>query len=244
MDVFVSLLPATPEDRTVHDVAVVIDVLRATSVMATAIANGANHVITCQEVRQALSWKDKLGQDSLLCGERQCQPIAGFDLGNSPGEYTRDVVGGRSLILTTTNGTRAIQAVQRSRKIITASFLNFTSVVDALANAGSVELVCAGTDGRVTGEDVLLAGAIATACHDRYEAELCGDGVASATEAWQSSRQKSQSLDRQLRETAGGKNLVRYGFQEDIRRCASTDSLQVVPIQVAQNPVTFAADRS
>ena len=241
MDVSVSLLPPS-HDQAAHDVAVVIDVLRATSVMATAIANGAKHVVTCQEVAQAWTWKQRLGESTLLCGERQCRRIDGFDLGNSPGEYTADVVSGRTLVLTTTNGTRAIHAVQRSRKIITAGFLNFSSVVESLRHAGSVALVCAGTDGVVTGEDVLLAGAIAVACQERFAVNVHGEGAMTAIDAWHASLQNPLSLADQLRETAGGKNLVRFGFQADIGRCAKTDLLRVVPMQVTQSPPTFAAD--
>tara|TARA_R110002049_G_scaffold2750_8_gene22126 strand:- start:31135 stop:31809 length:675 start_codon:yes stop_codon:yes gene_type:complete len=224
-------------------VAVVIDVLRATSVMATALAAGAAEIITCLEIEQARQWKTRLGGDALLCGERQCKRIEGFDLGNSPGEYSAQIVRGRTLVLTTTNGTRAINAARHAGRVVTASFLNLSAVVDSLAGAGTVMLVCAGTDGETTGEDTLLAGAMAEACQQKFAANLIGQGSATALAAWQSFRQSGVSLAKHLRETAGGRNLVRYGFESDLDRCAMIDSLNEIPTQVDADPAAFVSRR-
>ena len=239
MDVSISLLPSTRDPISTPDVAVVIDVLRATSVMATAIAANAKRIITCSEVAEARQWKDRFDPTALLCGERNCQLIDGFDLGNSPAEYMAQRVSGRTLVMTTTNGTRAIHAVQNANRIITASFLNITAVDDSMGDAKTVLLVCAGTDGEITGEDILLAGAIAQASVEVYGSKICGDDSVRSVEHWQAFQNSGRTLTDELRETAGGKNLVRYGFEDDLARCASVDSLTIVPQQITGNPPLF-----
>jgi 2-phosphosulfolactate phosphatase len=240
MEVSVSLLPSPMVESYTPDVAVVIDVLRATSVMATAMNANAAKIITCKEIAQARQWKEKFEPGALLCGERQCQRIEGFDLGNSPNEYVAAKISGRTLVLTTTNGTRAITSVQHAKRIITASFLNFTAVVDAIADAKTVRLVCAGTDGHETDEDMMLAGAIARAAADAYDAEVCGDDAVRAVQHWNAFQKSGRSLVNELRETGGGRNLVRYGFEDDLASCARVDSFAVVPEQIKRDPPTFA----
>ena len=248
MQLSTTLLPrpdqAISDQMGEDDVAVVIDVLRATSVMCTAIQNGANAVITCREVQQARTLASQLSPSPLLCGERGCKPISGFDLGNSPAEYTPDRVGNQSLILTTTNGTRAIEFAERAGEVLTACFLNLSAVGDRLAGHHSVHLVCAGTDGELTAEDVLLAGALVSLCETRYQAQLRDDASLLARQLWRSwfpspESVRSSSLAERLRETRGGKNLLRVGYADDLARCASMNSVPVVPTRVARSPVTF-----
>lgn len=240
MDVSVSLLPSENDTTSMPDVAVVIDVLRATSVMATALAANATRIVACAEIEQAKKWKERFDPNALLCGERQCQPIDGFDQGNSPAEYTSEKVDGRTLVMTTTNGTRAIVSVQRAKRVITASFLNLTAVVHAVRDADSVLLLCAGTDGKRTDEDILLAGAIAQACADTHHSASRGDGVSRAIGRWQAFQKSKHSLTDELRETAGGRNLVKYGFEDDLARCSAIDTLVCVPVQIASDPPVFA----
>jgi 2-phosphosulfolactate phosphatase len=249
LQIYVSLLPSHCAIDATTDVAVVIDVLRATSVIATALSAGADSVVTCREVTQAREYADSFSPRPLLCGERQCQPIDGFDLGNSPAEYTSERVLGRRLVLTTTNGTTAIEATQHAAKVVTASFLNLSSVVSSIADVGKVHLVCAGTDGHITIEDVLLAGALIDRCRSSYSAVATGDESVLASQLWQSWFDSQQmpgreALSARLRETRGGRNLVRQGYHADLDRCASIDSLQILPQRVSRDPVTFASTDS
>ncbi len=231
------------------DAAVVIDVLRATSVMVTALESGAARVLTCREVDEARTLAESLHPKPLLCGERGCKPIDGFDLGNSPAEYRPERVRGETLVLTTTNGTRAIAAVDAVPRVLIASFLNLTAVVDTIRRCGRVHLVCAGTEGRVTLEDVLLAGAILWKCQAIHAAELLDDDSVLAMQLWKSWFPRETdagvmpervSLARRFRETRGGRNLIRVGFEADLERCAAIDASRVVPQRVSQAPPTFA----
>ncbi len=129
--------------------------------MATALANGAASIATCEEIDDANMIAEMIRKKKpLLCGERACQKIPGFDLGNSPSEYTSDAVQDKALVLTTTNGTHAIAAAGPADRLITASFLNLHAVIELIKEMSHVHLVCAGTEGEVTAEDTLLAGAI------------------------------------------------------------------------------------
>ncbi|HHW05990.1 MAG TPA: 2-phosphosulfolactate phosphatase [Clostridia bacterium] len=150
-------------DTAVHPTVVVYDVLRATSTITTALAHGAKEIIPVLEVDEALSLyaglKKTTGQ-VLLGGERRGDPIPGFHLGNSPLEYTEDKVRGKTIILTTTNGTRALLHSRRkgAQKIIIGSLLNQQQVVRALLNEPAITVVCAGVNGAFALEDFFAAG--------------------------------------------------------------------------------------
>ena len=231
--------------------AIVIDVLRATSVMTTALHNGAASVMTCREVGEARQLSAAMQPPALLCGERGCKPIDGFDLGNSPAEYTRDRVRNRTLVLTTTNGTRAIAAVRQMDQVWIGSFLNLTAVVNRLRDCRHVHLVCAGTEGRVTLEDVLLAGAIVWCCQRVHDGEPDDDDSVLALQLWrswfpqqvvQNCMPSGEDLSRRFRETRGGRNLLKLGFDADLERCARIDSISVVPRRIEKSPATFAIE--
>jgi 2-phosphosulfolactate phosphatase len=161
----VHLLPVLTEP---HELAgktvVVIDVLRATTTIIHALAAGAKEVIPLLEVEEARELAAKLPGRVVLGGERGGKQIEGFDLGNSPREYTPDAVGGKTLVFTTTNGTRAMLRCRQARRILIAGFVNFSAVCRELGDEDQIEIVCAGTDGHVTREDTLLAGAIVEEC--------------------------------------------------------------------------------
>lgn len=215
--------------------AVVIDVLRATTVITQAIANGAAEVVVCGEIEQVRALRNSSPQP-LLCGERACKPIDGFDLGNSPSEYNRQRVGGKRLVMTTTNGTRAAIAAAGFDTIYAASFNNLASVVSALSSEIEISILCAGTDGQVTDEDLLLAGAIL----DRLS--YAGDDAAAADvfQLWQSFQASGKSLAEYLGNTLGGRNLVTAGYQNDILSCAQIDSTTALPQVKSRDPITFA----
>ncbi len=244
MQLSVSLIPAQAAVGADTDVAVVIDVLRATSVIAAALSAGAQRIVTCREVSEAKRFAESMSPRPLLCGERGCQKIDGFDLGNSPADFTAETVRDRTLVLTTTNGTGAIASAKNAGRVITASFLNFSSVAESLRHANRVHFVCAGTDGQVTAEDVLLAGALVAHCETEFSATPADDPSILARQLWRSwfasgPLPGAGPLSRRLRETAGGRNLLRTGFPDDLDRCAAIDSAPVVPERVSDNPTTF-----
>jgi len=163
--IHVHLLPALiPPGALRGGVAVVIDVLRATTAMVHALAAGCVAIVPCGEVDEARRIAASLAPGSaLLGGERQGLPIEGFDLGNSPGAYTPEVCRGKTLVITTTNGTRAILASLEADRVLIAGFVNLSATVAALmADGRPVHLVCSGTEGQISLEDTLLAGELAS----------------------------------------------------------------------------------
>jgi len=243
MRIRTTLLAGNADGDSADDTAVVIDVLRATSVIATALAAGAERVITCREIEEAKQIARGLHAEPLLCGERGCLPIPGFDLGNSPAEYTSARVGSKTLVLTTTNGTAAIETAISARHVFTTSFLNLSATVSALQAAESVHLICAGTDRRPADEDISLAGALVERCVLEYEANI-DDASRTALALWRRWKRESAELDsdalmKHLRETRGGQNLIRAGLEADIASCAQIDQLDVAPELLETAPPTL-----
>lgn len=224
--------------------AIVIDVLRATTVMATAGNAGVTRIQTCGEIEQAFEIAAGKETRPLLCGERECKPIPGFDLGNSPAEYTPGVVADREMLLTTTNGTRAIESVIDTKRLLVSSFRNLDATVMAVSEEQHVHLVCAGTCGEISYEDVLLAGAmIARLDSIRPGAEL-NDPSRIALSAWNQSgasdaEDSSIRLRDALRQSLGGRNLIRVGYEQDIDRCAEIGTIDGFVERVRRGQAEF-----
>lgn len=232
----VHMLPAlTSREALAGDAVVVIDVLRATTTMLYALAAGAREVIPCLEVDQALRLAATLpaGQ-SLLGGERGGRRIEGFDLGNSPAEYTPERVAGKSLIVTTTNGTRALEMAKQARRVWIGGFVNAAALVDAIAHEPRLHLLCAGTDDHVTAEDALLAGCLAARLADRDAALELSDQAQLAAGAYRAlardgAKYLPPALVQALRACRGGKNLLELGLQADIAAAAELDKFNLTP---------------
>ena len=165
---------------------VVLDILRATSSMITALANGAEQILPVATIEEALAAKAE-HPEALLCGERDGLRITAaqtggteFDLGNSPREYTAEMVAGKTLITTTTNGTRALRACANAEHTLVASFLNLTATAEHLRAAApeNLVLVCSGTYEEAALEDTLAAGALADALWEKYDE--CDDATQTA----------------------------------------------------------------
>ena len=213
-------------------VAVVIDVLRASTSIIHALAAGCRAIIPCGEVSQARALAETADHDPpLLAGERGGRQIDGFDLDNSPASFTTSTVAGRSIVLTTTNGTRALLACRAARMTLIGSFCNASAVIRTLCHrADPVHLVCAGTDGEVTAEDSLCAGALAAGLRDVTETNpTFNDAAVRAVEQFESCRDDPGLLLTALRESPGGQNLRRLGFDSDIRLAAERDRFDLVP---------------
>jgi 2-phosphosulfolactate phosphatase len=211
-------------------VAVVFDVLRATSTFVTALGQGAEAVIPVETIEEALEARRR-DPSLLLAGERNGLPIGAdltgsvaFDLGNSPREFTAERVAGRTIVSTTTNGTRALRACAGAREILAASFLNLDATarwVSAIGT-GHVAIVCAGTFEETALEDVLAAGAFVERC----TATGLGDGARIARETWKG---LGGSLEAALAASRNGAKLLSIpDLAADVPFCARRDAIPVV----------------
>ena len=212
MRVHVAFTPAEAERA---PTAIVVDVLRATSTIAQALASGYRRVFCCGEVEDAHELRARLGE-GVLAGERNAVAITGFDLGNSPRAFTEPL--GETLILTTTNGTRAVLAAAASAEtVLVGSLLNLEAVGAAARGGEDVEVVCAGVQGRFTIDDAYCAGRIA---------ELLGGRRSDAAEA---AVRIARSFAGPLEGLGGSENPEHAVLGEDIAWCARESVLDVVP---------------
>jgi 2-phosphosulfolactate phosphatase len=194
----------------------VIDVIRATSTIVTALANGASGVQPVAEVGDAFVLK-ALNSEALLAGERSGQPLPGFDLGNSPEEFTAERVGGRRVILTTTNGTQALAACREARAVITASLLNLDATAARLRELGPPWLiVCAGHEGGFGVDDAVVAGALAEALHQEHALVSLYHSV-------------TRDITGTFYGSLAGRELVKVGLGKDLDYCAQRNLFQIVP---------------
>ncbi|QDU74252.1 putative 2-phosphosulfolactate phosphatase [Bremerella volcania] len=219
-------------------VAVVIDVLRATTTITHAIAHKADCVVPLLNVDDA---KEEGARQpaALLGGERGGQKIDGFDLGNSPAEYPESTVAGKKILFTTTNGTKAMQACRTAQDIYIAAFVNLTAVCNQLADCPHIFVVCAGTTGEITREDVLLAGAIVDVLSaDALKPIELNDQAQIAADAWLEAKTglTATTLADRLKKSRGGRNVLRLGLDNDIDIAAALDKFDVVP---KLNPKTW-----
>ncbi len=216
-------------------IVVVIDVLRAATTVATALANGARGVHPFETVEETARRGAEMDRETVrLAGERRMVRIPGFDFGNSPLEFTRAAIGGRTLLFTTTNGTPALVATHGARACYFASFVNVAATVDAVraelaAKAGDVLVLCAGHERHVTLEDVVCAGRITRllAASDTG-IEFTRDDGAYAAERLETPYQ--ESLTMLAEDAAHARALRNAGFGADVDYCLSFDS---VPVAVA-----------
>jgi 2-phosphosulfolactate phosphatase len=194
----------------------VIDVIRATSTIVTVLAQGASGVQPVASVDEAFALKMRNTQ-ALLAGERGGQALPGFDLGNSPEDFTTERVQGRPIILTTTNGTQALAACDGARAVVTASLLNLEAVAARLREIGPPWiLVCAGCDGEFGVDDAVVAGALAEALGQEHALVSL-----------------YRSVRRELAETllgsAAGRELLKVGLEKDVPFCAQLNLFSIVP---------------
>ncbi len=206
--------------------AIVIDVLRATTVMITALQNGANCIIPLLSPEEAFALKDKLGDMALLGGERGALPIAGFDFDNSPFSYKRELVENKSVVMTTSNGTRAINGARSAKEVIIASFGNVPTVVRYCRSASEIVIICSGSGDAFTLEDCLCAGLLASELSKYKDAHL-SDVAISLKELY--SRLKNEVFE--VASLGNHFNLLKNkGYVEDLRYCFEIGTCNVLPI--------------
>lgn len=233
---FVHLVPQlfAPEDVQ-GGVVVILDILRASTTIIHALENGAEGVIPVADVEQARVVASRLTREQvLLGGEREGLLIPGFDLDNNPLAYTREVVAGKKIVFTTTNGTAALERAKAAREILIGAFVNLSAVVDKVfATTGPVHLVCAGTRWKVTLEDALCAGGIAWKLLERDQQDLfdrTDDQLQLVLDAYRNRTKDSATFRRAMRSSFGGRNCVRLGFDLQIDRAATIDLFKSVPV--------------
>lgn len=213
-------------------VVAVIDVLRASSTIAVALANGARNIIPFDSTDEVILRSKSFARGEVrLAGERRMFPISGFDFGNSPTEFTREAVAGKTVLISTTNGTAALVAVQGARDVVVGAYVNFSAVLTLLRTAvtggADVTIICAGRERQFSLEDAACAGRFVRALQER------GDGIVlndAARAALQLERGYGDRIDQLFADAAHGQALREAGFVADLELCAAIDSHPVIPV--------------
>lgn len=234
----VHLLPQLFEpDELTGSTAVIIDILRASTTICHALEAGATRVIPCLTVDEAHTVGSAVRTEHgdshvLLGGERGGVKIEGFDLSNTPTEYTPEVVAGKTILFTTTNGTKALHRSQEADRVLIGAFVNLTAVIECLSTADRpIHLVCAGTNGAVSGEDVLFAGALAAGLLEKNANLSPGnDSARLALDFWRSNSQNDAQFRQAMLDSQGGRNLRNLGLTPDIKRAGDRDLFDFVPV--------------
>jgi 2-phosphosulfolactate phosphatase len=223
--------PGQVDDLALRDRAVVvIDVLRATTTLITALGEGAKEIIPAATVESAMKISASIGTDAaLLAGERQGRIVPGFDLGNSPAEYRQGTVRGKSIIFTSTNGSQALAKGRYAHELALCGFVNISTVVEFLCERPrDVSILCSGNDGAFSLEDTVCAGMLVARLRERLDGDLVmSDSALAATALY---RAFGRGLLTMLRTSEHGRYLQEIGFGEDLRECSSVDSTPVLPL--------------
>jgi 2-phosphosulfolactate phosphatase len=209
---------------------VVIDVLRASTTIITALSNGAREIIPVATVESAVKISGNLfGDVILLGGERNGRMIDGFNLGNSPSEYTGERVRGKAVIFSTTNGSQALVKARYARELFVCGFVNMGTVADALwRTPRDFTIVCAGNDGNLSMEDSVCAGMLISRVAAGGEAVSdLSDGALVARTLY---RTFGRGILKMIRSSDHGRHLMEIGFGEDLKFCAGIDTLPVLPL--------------
>jgi 2-phosphosulfolactate phosphatase len=231
VDVFFSPQEVAASDVSNRVVAIV-DVLRASTSVAVALANGARAVIPLGSSEEVVSRGKSLARSEVkLAGERKMQAIPGFDFGNSPLEFTREAVEGKTILMSTTNGTGAVLSVQGARDVVIASYVNFSAVLSmlraALRGGTDVAIVCAGQERHFALEDSACAGLFVQHITEKQPKAEINDA---AQAAMLIDKKFGSNLKRLFRSSTHGVALADAGFGNDLETCAELDSYSVLPV--------------
>jgi 2-phosphosulfolactate phosphatase len=233
--IFIYHTPELTPNDTVPECAIAVDVLRATSTMATVLAAGGEAVQVFSDLDQLMTVSEQWPSDKRLrAGERGGAKVAGFELGNSPLDCTAELVAGKRLFISTTNGTRALQRIQNAPIVLAAALINRAAVVKFLLEKQpeTVWIVGSGWEGSYSLEDTVCAGAIA---HSIWQQTNCpledisgNDEVVSAIALYS---QWQNDLLGLLHKASHGQRLLRLECLEDLKYCSQTDTLDILAIQ-------------
>lgn len=220
---------ATVDEVKVEDIknktVIVLDILRATSTIVTALAHKAKRVIPVETIGQARQYRE---EDQLLAGERYCKRVAGFPFTNSPTEMSSSQIEGKTIVLTTTNGTRAIQKSIKAARVLIGSFLNGPTVARlAIELRRDITILCAGSRQKFALEDGLCAGYLLNEM-TQLVSDLCIDDFGESMLA--AFKYYEDQLPAVMHTTATGKRLVAVGSVDDIVFCSQKDVYSFVPV--------------
>ena len=227
IEVFLAGVPV-PKAYIRHRTVIVLDILRACSTIVTALSNGARSVIPVADMSEGTKIASRLERgDYLLGGERGAYKIHGYHLGNSPLEYTRSKVEGRTVILNTTNGTGAINHVRGAKHLLVGCFLNVGRVVDFIRKSKEdLTIVCAGSNPGESLEDILCAGLILSRIWRGQWPRSISDAAYVALTQYEHGQNNLHGV---LREASHSRRLVEKGFGADVDYCLGIDTLPSLP---------------
>lgn len=206
-----------------NSIVVVIDIYRATSSICYGLENGADAIIPVSQVEECAAYQ---GMGCLLAAERDGEVVDGFNFGNSPFSYTREKVSGKTIVLTTTNGTHAIQMSRKARQIVIGSFLNLTALCGWLKEQQQhILLLCAGWKNRFNLEDTIFAGAVVhqlkTGGYKLDDAGIAAEDLYIAAK---------DDLSGYLKKTSHSERLKKLGIEKDIAFCLNVDIVTAIPV--------------
>lgn len=239
----------TPENYSVYEnrdsVVVVTDILRATSAICTALQHGAKEIIPVSTIEEARAYQQ---QGYLVGAERNGEQLEGFDFGNSPYSYMcPEVIQGKSIVLTTTNGTKAINMAKETHRVLIGAFTNFTTVTNWLVNQDKdIIVLCSGWKGRYNLEDTLFAGALTHALNQRGSLTEIEDSALSAMYLYNLAKDDPYKF---LMNSSHRRRLKKLNLKEDIRYCLSMDQANVLPFYedgrlITTEPVKLSAPKA
>jgi 2-phosphosulfolactate phosphatase len=227
----ICLSPALfPYHKQSDQIVVVIDVIRMSSSICTAFHYGAKSIRPLASIEESMQYKGK--KNHLIAGERDSLKLDGFDLGNSPFDFMNESIKGKEIVITTTNGTEAIQAAKDSQELIIASFINEHAVLNHLDRChGNILLLCSGWNQKVNVEDSLLAGKLAYEILKRKDCSLNSDAVSLAIQLYEDAA--TDLYDYTLRMSYRLKDRLSY-LEKDIRYCLNPDlKSRIIPYLVS-----------
>ena len=214
-----------PVYRDDESIVVIIDILRATSAICTALNNGAKSIIPVATVEEAKKYKE---MGYLTGAERNAIKLDGFDFGNSPFHYMTESIRGKEIVLTTTNGTQAIETAKDAYLVVIGAFLNIDALCEMLVKEErSILLLCSGWKNKFNLEDALFAGAVTeklTMMNDHY---LLGDGCLALKYLYQTAEKDPYKF---LNHSSHKERLARLNLKEDIRYCLKTNQTKIIPV--------------
>ncbi len=216
-----------------NSIVVVIDVLRATSSITYGIENGAVSIIPVMDVEDCSAYA---GKGYLLAAERNGEVVEGYDFGNSPFSYTAEKVAGKTVVLTTTNGTKAMHMAQKSAyQVIIGSFLNLTAVCNYLGKQDKdVLLLCAGWKGNFNLEDTLFAGAVVEQLQNDFTS--ADDSSVAALDMYQLAK---GDLRGYLRKSSHSARLIKLNIEEDVKFCLKLDVCRTIPVLAGEKIIAL-----
>lgn len=230
-------LPEVDSGNMAEATVVVVDVVRATTTIIEALANGARAIYPTDSTEDAVRLASSLGrEDTLLCGERKGRKVEGFDLGNSPAEFTAEAVQDKKLVMSTTNGTRALRVGQESGRLLPCAFTNLGAVASAIAEDDHIIIVCAGQDDSFSLDDALCAGHLIQRLLTDMDDEPDLNDASRAAQALAQARKPTRRI---LSLAAGGAAVIEIGLEDDLHICADVDRHDIV-VQMRDQAITRA----